>query len=122
MPSPTTERSVVEVPDAAVDKFVLELFGFHEERLIGKAGEEEQRREIRRMLRHVTPSLEESFKERAREALLGDEVRNALYDAHMHYQARAPQEQSEDGWLTALLTAVADAALKPNGAEEAEQS
>jgi len=44
--------------------------------------------------------------QRVREALTGERARGALYDAHMHYQSLAPEEQSEDGWVLALTQAI----------------
>lgn len=64
-----------QVPDAAIDKFILELFGFHKERLIGEAGDEDQRREVRRMLKHVAPVLEQAAVERVKKALEAEQER-----------------------------------------------
>ncbi len=44
--------------------------------------------------------------EAAFSALFSDEVKGALYDAHMRYQNVDPREQSEDGWAECLLHAI----------------
>lgn len=38
-------------------------------------------------------------------ALLSDETKAALYEAHMRYQNVDPREQSEDGWAECILKA-----------------
>jgi hypothetical protein len=43
-------------------------------------------------------------------ALLSDEVKGAIHDAHMRYQNVDPREQSEDGWAACLLQAVVEQA------------
>lgn len=69
------------------------------------------------------PAIEGAVEARVREelgaAVKGAQARGALYDAHMRYQD-VPRK-TEEGWATAALDAVWDAALaalKPDGAEE----
>lgn len=75
MPSPTTERSVVEVPDAAVEALAAIRWREHTgEEWYGVDGpllgdRERMLDTCRRHLAAALPSLEESFRERVREDL-----------------------------------------------------
>lgn len=105
------QEKQVEVPEEAVDKFVLELFGFHKERLIGEAGDEEQRREVGRMLCHVAPAIRAQERERiwVRLAPLLDQLKEAVNEYREGKSGSGGWINRVEGEIEALFKEPADA-------------